>query len=145
MLAALPSKTRKPPPWISDPLERLQKVFKQTHATKAMNKAVGARFLTDDNQFVPDFTAAQAGRLSIQFANVPQPAFNCSITNVPGPQVPLYSLGSKMETMIGLGPITDGMGLIMPISSYCGQLVIGFTSCREMIPDADFFYDLYYR
>jgi diacylglycerol O-acyltransferase / wax synthase len=124
---------------ISDPLERLHKVFTSTHKTKAMTKAVGARTLTDYNQFIPAFTAAQAGRLSTQFANVPQPAFNCSITNVPGPQIPLYSLGAKMETMIGLGPITDGMGLIMPISSYCGQLVIGFTSCREMIPDADFF------
>jgi hypothetical protein len=61
------------------------------------------------------------------------------ITNVPGPQVPLYCAGAKMVMQVGLGPIFDGMGLIMPVFSYCGSIVISATSCREMMPDPEFF------
>ena len=48
-------------------------------------------------------------------------------------------MGARMVTSVGIGPITQGMGLIMPISSYCGQLVIAFTSCTRMIPDPEHF------
>jgi hypothetical protein len=43
------------------------------------------------------------------------------ITNVPGPQVPLYSMGAKLLTTIGFGPLSDGVGLMFPVGSYCGS------------------------
>jgi hypothetical protein len=67
------------------------------------------------------------------------PAFNCVITNVPGPQFPLYSAGARLVTQYGLGPIFDGMGLILPVFSYCGQITISVNSCRQMMPDPELF------
>jgi hypothetical protein len=68
-----------------------------------------------------------------------KPFLNTVITNVPGPQVPLYSSGAKLLVQYGMGPVMDGMGLIHPIGSYNGTAVIAFTSCREMLPDPDFY------
>jgi diacylglycerol O-acyltransferase len=67
------------------------------------------------------------------------PAFNCVITNVPGPQFPLYSAGARLVTQYGLGPVFDGMGLILPVFSYCGQITISVNACREMMPDPELF------
>ena len=70
--------------------------------------------------------------------NIP---FNCVVTNVPGPQFPLYSAGAKLLAQYGLGPIFDGMGLIFPVFSYNGKIFVSVTSCREMMPDPEFFSD----
>ncbi len=123
---------------IKDPIERLRVIRERTAANKSVTEAGGARLATDYAQFVPAYTAALAGRMAAQVPD-PQSAFNVSITNVPGPTVPLYSMGARMVTSVGIGPITQGMGLIMPVSSYCGELVIAFTSCTRMIPDPDHF------
>jgi diacylglycerol O-acyltransferase len=64
--------------------------------------------------------------------------FNCVVTNVPGPQVPLYSAGARLVTQYGLGPVYDGMGLIFPVFSYCGHINVAFNACREMVPDPEF-------
>ena len=126
---------------IADPVERLVKVHENTSQAKQMTNAVGAELMTRYGDFIPAAVANMAQRLTSEFAraNASAPAFNCSITNVPGPQVPLYTMGCKTITTIGYGPVTHNMGLIMPISSYCGEFTIGFTSCREMIPDPDLF------
>jgi diacylglycerol O-acyltransferase len=126
---------------IADPLERLESVHEHAIRSKAMTNAVGAKLLTDYSQFVPSTTAALAARLYTEHGlseqmNVP---FNCVVTNVPGPQFPLYSAGARMVTQFGLGPIFDGMGLIFPVLSYCGWITISVTSCREMMPDPGFF------
>jgi hypothetical protein len=60
---------------------------------------------------------------------------NTVITNVPGPQMPLYMAGAQMVALFGMGPITDGMGIIHPVFSYNGTITVSFTSCREMLPD----------
>jgi hypothetical protein len=71
-------------------------------------------------------------------ANQQNPAFNVTITNVPGPQVPLYSMGAELKTMFGFAPLTDGIGLMFPVASYNGEIIVSFTACREMLPDPEF-------
>ncbi len=126
---------------LEDPVQRLQQVRDATAAAKQMANALGADTMLRYNEFVPAAVSNLAQRLTTEFARANQaaPAFNCSITNVPGPQVPLYTMGCRTVTTIGYGPVTHNMGLIMPIGSYCGEFTISFTSCREMIPDPDFF------
>jgi diacylglycerol O-acyltransferase len=70
-----------------------------------------------------------------------KPQFNCVITNVPGPPMPIYSTGARMISNFGTGPVQDGLGLFHVIGSYCGQFVISATSCRDMMPDPDFYRD----
>ena len=123
---------------IADPIKRLSAVRKATRASKKLGTALGAKSLTDYSRFVPAFTQALAARLASSMAASSRPVFNLTITNVPGPQVPLYSMGARMLNTLGMAPLAQGMGLIMPITSYCGEITIGFTSCRDMVPDPDF-------
>ena len=126
---------------IADAKERLVAVHEATTHSKELTNAVGARLMTDYTQFIPSSTAGLAARLYTRWglANAITPMFNCVITNVPGPQVPLYSVGARLVGHFGLGPILDGMGLIMPVFSYCGGISISITSCRDMVPDPEFF------
>jgi len=97
--------------------------------------------MTDFSQFIPSSLAGLAARLYTRagLANRIRPVFNCVVTNVPGPQVPLYSGGARLVTQFGLGPVVDGMALIHPVFSYCGEITISFTSCREIMPDPEFY------
>jgi len=126
---------------IEDPLTRLQAVHESSREAKVLANAVDARAMTDYNQFIPSTLTAQAARLASSWglANRIKPVFNCVITNVPGPQVPLYSTGAKMVASFGAGPLADGLALMHVIGSYCGQFTISVTSCRKIMPDPEFY------
>jgi len=121
-------------------LDRLHAVHAHTRDAKELVNAYGARLMTDINKHIPAATLALAGRLVTQMglANMVRPVANCVITNVPGPQVPLYMNGAQMVAQYGLGPVTDAIGLFIPVLSYNGRLTISFASCREMVPDPDY-------
>ena len=123
---------------IVHPLERLAAVHETSQSAKELTNAVGARLLTDYTQFMPSVTMAMASRLYSRLSDRIVP-FNCVVTNVPGPQFPLYSAGAEMVATFGYGPIVDGLGLFMPVLSYNGQVTISATSCREMMPDPEHF------
>jgi diacylglycerol O-acyltransferase / wax synthase len=126
---------------VADPLLRLEKVQQGTRSSKSTAEAVGARTLTDVSQFMPGALAGLAARLytRLGLANRIRPFLNTVITNVPGPQIPLYFTGARMVSLYGLGPIMDGMGLIHPVFSYAGQISIAFTACRDQMPDPGFY------
>jgi hypothetical protein len=63
------------------------------------------------------------------------PPFNLIISNVPGPAMPLYSAGARLEHFYPVSAIGDGQGLNMTVQSYNGNLDFGFISCRELVPD----------
>lgn len=126
---------------VADPVKRIQEVHENAAAQKAMTNAVGAKLMTDFQQFIPSTTAAMAARLYTQFglSESMSPPFNCVISNVPGPQFPLFSAGAKLVTQFGLGPLYDGMGIFFPVFSYNGQITVSVNACREMMPDPEFF------
>lgn len=128
---------------IADPLERLTFIRNETHNSKAMTNAVGARTLTDYSQLIPAGLSGLAARLYTRTgaANQHAPVFNVVATNVPGSRVPLYFCGARMVKMYGLGPILDSMGLINTIYSYESEIAISFTSDRDMMPDPDAYAD----
>ena len=78
--------------------------------------------------------AAAAGLLASS-----KPIFNTIITNVPGPQVPLYMGGAKLVSSLGAGPCMDNMGIFHPVTSYNGMISVSFQACREMMPDPQFY------
>lgn len=126
---------------IEDPLKRLVAVNAGTSQAKELSNAIGAKTMTDYTQFIPSTLTASAARLSsrLALANRVKPSYNCVITNVPGPQVPLYFTGAKMLSNFGLGPAIDGMGLFHALLSYCGRFNISINACREMMPDPAFY------
>ena len=126
---------------VENPLERLQAVHESSSKAKELTNAIGAKTMTDYSQFIPATLTAQAARLASRWGlmNRMSPQFNCVITNVPGPPIPLYNTGARMVANYGTGPVQDGLGLFHVISSYCGQFVISATSCRVMMPDPAFY------
>lgn len=65
--------------------------------------------------------------------------FTTVVTNVPGPPVPIYSCGARLESQMGLVCLTDGMGLGHVVQSYTDEATISFTACRELLPDPEFY------
>jgi len=124
---------------IADPLERLEKVHRGTQSSKATAAAMGAETMTDITQVLPGSLSGLAARLytRLGLANRVRPFLNTVITNVPGPQIPLYFSGAKMVALYGMGPIMDGMGIIHPVFSYAGRISIAVTADREQMPDPE--------
>lgn len=125
----------------ADPLIRLRAIRKSTGQSKEIGSAVSARQMTDINKHIPASTLALAGRLAtgLGLGHRLGRLCNCVITNVPGPQVPLYMNGATLTQVMAQAPVVDGMGLIIVAFSYNGSLTISFTACRESMPDPELF------
>ncbi len=124
-----------------DALKRLERVHKTTLGSKQLTTAVGARSLTDLTQFMPGALAGISGRLVARTGLMSRldPIANTVVTNVPGPQVPLYFTKARMVANFGLGLPLDGLGLFHAIFSYNGTITISITACRDQVPDPDFY------
>jgi diacylglycerol O-acyltransferase / wax synthase len=126
---------------IANPIERLEAIQENTIRGKTYQGAIGAKTLANMAEAVPFGIANQAARLYSRFhiAELHKPVFNVAITNVPGPNMPLYLNGHKMLSIMGMAPIIDGMGLIITILSYNGLVTISPTSDSNSMPDIDDF------
>lgn len=126
---------------IADPMERLAAVHAGTKDAKELQNAIGAKTMTDYSQFIPSALTGQAARLASGWGLMSRmkPTYNCVVTNVPGPPISLYNTGARMLSNFGTGPVLDGLGLFHVIGSYCGQFFVSATSCRDMMPDPQFY------
>ena len=123
---------------IDDPVERLRFVMAATAKSKAAKAGVSARVMTDLSQHVPAATQVLASRLVLRTGAAARMC-NLFISNVPGPQVPLYLNGAEQVGFYGMAPLVNGMGLFIATPSYNGQISFSVTSTREVIPDMRFF------
>ena len=122
------------PVWCEDPVERLRLMTEEMGDLKTSGQAVGAEILTKLTDFAPSTIASQAARL--------QPAqrfFNLVVTNVPGPQFPLYVLGRKMESIFPMVPLARRQALCIGIMSYNGQVNFGLIGDFDAMADLDSF------
>ncbi len=125
----------------ADPLARVARIRSVAGRGKVHHEAIGANTLTDYTQVIPFSVAGLAARLytRTRLAERHRPVFNVVITNVPGPQVPLYVSGARLVRHLGAAPIFDGMGLTLVVFSYAGELTVSATSCRSIMPDIETF------
>jgi WS/DGAT/MGAT family acyltransferase len=125
----------------ADPIKQLNKIHQSTQQGKSYQNAISAKQLIDYAEFIPFALGAQSTRLytRMQVSKKHRPFFNLVITNVPGPQVPLYLNGHIMLGHMGMAPVFDGMGLIMPVFSYNGMISISPTVAANVMPDVDKF------
>jgi len=126
---------------LESPIDQLRQLHKNTKRGKAYQDAIGAKQMTDYAEFIPFALGAQATRLytRMQVSKLHRPLFNVVITNVPGPQVPLYMSGKLLLANMGVAPIFDGIGLIIPVLSYNGVLSFSPTTAHNIMPDVDLF------
>jgi diacylglycerol O-acyltransferase / wax synthase len=122
------------PVWSEDPVERLHLVTERMGDLKSSGQAVGAEIITRLTDFAPITIASQAARL--------QPAqrfFNLVVTNIPGPQFPLYVLGRKMESIFPMVPLARRQALCIGIMSYNGQVNFGLVGDYDAMADLESF------
>ena len=126
---------------ITDPAERLVAICESTRNAKEHSHAVGAKSMMEVANFIPSQLSVLGARVAAEqgLANFVTPTSNTVITNVPGSPVPFYSNGALFVRGWGLGPLVDGNGLFHSAGSYCDELYIGITCCRDMMPDPEFY------
>jgi hypothetical protein len=120
------------PVWCDDPAERLRLVHETMGDLKQSKQAVGATLLTELTDFAPPTIASQAARLQSR-----QRAFNLVVTNVPGPQFPLYLLGRELLGLFPMVPLAKRQGVCFGIMSYNGQVNFGLIGDYDAVPDLE--------
>ncbi len=129
MLAELPTH-------LVDPEERLRFMRSSMREAKQHFEAVPASLLQDLSTLIPTALSGLAARALFKLATVPGLLFNLFVSNVPGPQLPLYIAGAKVEGIYPVSAVTDMTGgLNITLFSYDGDLDFGLIVCREMVPD----------
>jgi WS/DGAT/MGAT family acyltransferase len=121
---------------LHDPLERLMAIHDGTKGAKEEHNALGADMLQNWAEHSTPNVFATAARLysGMHLANRHRPIANLVISNVPGPDVPLYLAGAQLEAGFPLGPVMDGMGVNITIMSYRGTLHWGIHASPDTIP-----------
>jgi diacylglycerol O-acyltransferase len=117
---------------MSDPVQRLLTISREMEGIKESGQAVGAQVLTELSGFAPPTIMAQAARLQAR-----QRLFNLVVTNVPGPQFPLYMLGRQLDAMFPMVPLAENQALGIAIMSYNGQLNFGLNADYDALPDLE--------
>jgi WS/DGAT/MGAT family acyltransferase len=120
------------PVYIADPIDRLRFVSQAMEGLKESKQAVGAAMITRAENFAPPTILAQASRL-----NFSTRLFNLIVTNVPGPQFPLYVLGREMVQAIPVAFLPENHALAIAIMSYNGQLNFGLLGDFDALPDIE--------
>ncbi len=118
------------PVYEADPEKRLEIVHEVMKDLKSSGQAVGAQLLTSLGEYAPPTILAQASRLVSR-----QRAYNLVVTNVPGPQIPLYSMGRQMTEVYPVVPLIDNTGIGIALLSYNGTIGFGLNADYDTVPD----------
>jgi len=117
-----------------DPRVQLERISRRTAELKDSKQAVGAELLTQAAEWTPSTLLALGARNATRLL-----PFNMVVTNVPGPQLPMYLLGAKMLEVYPHVPLVDQLGLGVALLSYNGKLGWGFNADYDLVPDLDAF------
>ena len=120
------------PVGLEDPAERLRAVSESMGDLKESKQAVGASILTGLADFAPPTILGQAGRMQSR-----QRFFNMVVTNVPGPQFPLYLMGRELEAVFPMVPLAKRQAVCFGIMSYNGQVNFGLIGDYDAMADID--------
>jgi diacylglycerol O-acyltransferase / wax synthase len=120
------------PVGVADPVERLNVIAEAMAGVKRSGQAVGAQALTELAGFTSPTLVAQASRLQAR-----QRLFNLVVTNVPGPQSPLYLLGRRMRAVYPLVPLAANTALGIAVLSYDGSINFGLNADYDALPDLE--------
>ena len=120
------------PVYIDDPVERLAAVSEAMQGLKESKQALGAEVLAALESFAPPTLLAQASRL-----NFSTRLFNLIVTNVPGPQFPLYLLGRELLEIFPIAFLPEDHALALAIMSYNGRIDFGLLADYDALPDVD--------
>ena len=120
------------PVYVEDPVRRLRVVSEQMEGLKRSKQALGAEVISRFNDFAPPTLLAQASRI-----NFSTRLFNLIVTNVPGPQIPLYVLGRELEQVFPVAFLPPNHAMAVAIMSYNGHLGFGLLADYDEMEDVE--------
>jgi diacylglycerol O-acyltransferase len=120
------------PVGVENPADCLHRIAKSMEDLKNSGQAVGAQVLTNLAGFAPPTILSQAARLQPR-----QPFFNLVVTNVPGPQFPLFLLGRRLEVLYPVVPLAQRQALGIAVMSYDGHLGFGLLGDYDALPELE--------
>lgn len=120
------------PVYIEDPVRRLRAISEAMEGLKRSKQALGAEMISRFNDFAPPTLLAQASRI-----NFSTRLFNLIVTNVPGPQLPLYVLGREMEEVFPVAFLPENHALAVAIMSYNGKVGFGLLADYDSMDDIE--------
>jgi diacylglycerol O-acyltransferase len=120
------------PVYVEDPVRRLRVVSEQMEGLKRSKQALGAEVIARFNDFAPPTLLAQASRI-----NFSTRLFNLIVTNVPGPQIPLYVLGRELEEVFPVAFLPQNHALAVAIMSYNGRICFGLLADYDSMHDVE--------
>ncbi len=120
------------PVYVEDPVRRLRAISEEMEDLKRSKQALGAEVISRFNDFAPPTLLAQAARI-----NFSTRLFNLIVTNVPGPQIPLYVLGRQLEEVFPVAFLPQNHALAVAIMSYNGRIGFGLLADYDSMDDVD--------
>lgn len=120
------------PVGISDPVRRLARVRSSMDELKKGKQALGVHAISQLEEFAPPTLLAQASRLGMS-----SKLYNVMVTNVPGPQFPIYLMGHQLVEVVPLPFLAPEHRLCIAVMSYLGQVSIGLLGDYDALPDLD--------
>jgi diacylglycerol O-acyltransferase len=120
------------PVYVEDPVRRLHVISEAMDGLKRSKQALGAEMISRFNDFAPPTLLAQASRI-----NFSTRLFNLIVTNVPGPQLPLYVLGRELEEVFPVAFLPENHRLAIAIMSYNGRVGFGLLADYDSMEDVE--------
>ena len=124
---------------VADPVERLRAIVEGTSAAKEQAQLLPEDLFQSWAQLAFPALSSRLARLSGNmrlFDRFP-PLFNVVVSNIPGPDAPLWCAGSRLVALYPIGPIVEGVGLNVTVASYDGTMYFGVLGCRELVPEVE--------
>jgi WS/DGAT/MGAT family acyltransferase len=127
------------PVHLADPIARLQAVQQSAAAAKDLYTRAGTGLMENLAGLAPHRALGPIARAlsSLRLANSVPPVVNVIVSNIRGPDIPLYVGGAQLATMYPMGPLTEGVGLGITAVSYRDDVSVGFMACPDLLPDVN--------
>jgi WS/DGAT/MGAT family acyltransferase len=124
---------------LEDPFERIAVIRAVTRGAKEEHSLLGGDMVSSWAELMSPKVFSTAARLYTKYriSERHRPFYNVSISNVPGPRVPLYFAGSRLVAAYPLGPVVEGVGLNITVMSYADQVDFGFLAAANLLPRID--------
>ena len=132
LLVSLPTMT-------DDPADRLQQVRESVAAARDLDRGGGSSLVSGWAEALVPALASGVSRLASEgrlFDRLP-PIFNVVVSNVPGPDIPLFLAGTRLRTMYPMGPVIEGAGVNITVISYLDRIHVGVQACWDLVPDVE--------
>jgi WS/DGAT/MGAT family acyltransferase len=125
------------PTHLEDPVEVVRAIHRETRAAKHVFEAFEQDVMGRWTELAPPALIALGVQAysALDLADWVDPPMNCLVSNMPGPPVPLYWGGARVDAIFPMGPVGEGVGLNLTVLSNCGRLDLGVMACRDAVPD----------